>query len=88
MSGYIWHVPTNDSKATRCEYCGRPFPSTERLVLHKGITHSNQLTESEWNSFENARQEERDTLRLIRLKALLALCLLYFSIPIVYALFA
>lgn len=88
MSGYSWRLPPEDSPAARCEYCEHPFPSTERLALHKGITHSEQLTETERNSYENARQKERETLRLIRLKALLALCLLYFSIPIVYALFA
>jgi hypothetical protein len=88
MSGYSWRIPPEDSPATRCGYCEQPFPSTERLALHKGLAHTEQLTVAERDSYENARQEERETLRLIRLKALLALCLLYFSIPIVYALFA
>lgn len=87
MFQHEWRVPSEETQVAHCEYCEQPFPTEERLVLHKGLAHGNELEESEWDSYEEARQEEQQTLRMIRLKALLALCLLYFSIPIMYAVF-
>ena len=87
MAQYEWRIPSGDTQVANCDYCEQPFPTDERLVLHKGLQHSTKLDETEWDSYEEARQEEQQTVRLIRLKALVALCLLYFSIPLTYALF-
>lgn len=88
MSQSDWRVPSEDTNVACCNYCEQPFPTQEQLVLHKGLTHRDQLDGTERDSYAEARQEEQQTLRMIRLKASVALCLLYFSIPITYALFS
>jgi hypothetical protein len=81
-------VPRNDSPAGKCEYCGHPFPTTDRLVLHKGVEHPRQLDDDEEDAFLSARADEKDELRTLRLKALGALVLLYFGFVMLYAIFA
>ncbi|WP_394351399.1 DNA-binding protein [Halobaculum saliterrae] len=81
-------IPQSDSPAGRCEYCGHPFPTTGRLVLHKGLEHPQQLDDDEEEAFRSARADEEDELRTLRLKALGALVLLYFGFLMLYAIFA
>lgn len=81
-------VPQGESPAGRCEYCGHPFPTTDRLVLHKGVEHPRELDDDEEEAFRVARSDEADELRMLQLKALLALVLLYFGFLILYALVA
>ena len=40
-------VPRRDSPAGECDYCGHPFPTTDRLVLHKGLEHPQELDADE-----------------------------------------
>ena len=81
-------IPRSESPASRCDYCGHPFPTTDRLVLHKGLEHPQQLDADEEDTFLSARSDEEDELRTLRLKALGALVLLYFGLLFMYAIFA
>jgi len=81
-------IPRSDSPAGRCDYCGHPFPTTDRLDLHKGIEHAQQLDDDEEDAFLSARADEEDELRTLRLKALGALVFLYFGLLMMYAIFA
>ena len=78
-------VPRHDSPPRECDYCGHPFPTTDRLVLHKGLEHPQQLDDDEEDAFLSARADEEDELRTLRLKALGALVLLYFGFLMLYA---
>jgi hypothetical protein len=81
-------IPRSELPASRCDYCGHPFPTTDRLVLHKGLEHPQQLDADEEDTFLSARSDEEDELRTLRLKALGALVLLYFGLLFTYAIFA
>jgi hypothetical protein len=81
-------IPRNNSPEGECEYCGHPFPTTDRLHLHKGLEHPQQLDDDEEDAFFTARADEEDDLRKLRLKALAALVLLYFGLLFMYAIFA
>ncbi|GCF15634.1 hypothetical protein Harman_35690 [Haloarcula mannanilytica] len=81
-------VPRRDSPAGECDYCGHPFPTTDRLVLHKGLEHPQELDADEEDAFISARADEEDELRTLRLKALGALVLLYFGFLMLYAIVA
>lgn len=74
-----------DDEAVICDYCGRPFAREELLVLHHGQHHSEALTESERDAFEEVFDDEQERIRLFRLKALGALVILYFGFLMVYA---
>ena len=81
-------VPRSETPAGACEYCSQPFPTNERLVLHKGVEHHQQLDDSEREAFEAALTDEEDELRSLRLKALGMLVCLYFGFLFMYAIFA
>lgn len=78
-------ISPHDSPAGRCDYCGHPFPSTDRLVLHKGLEHLGELDTEEKEAFRSAQADEEDELRTLRLKALGALVFLYFGFVMIYA---
>ena len=81
-------VPRSESPEGTCTYCGQPFPTTDRLALHKGLEHPQRLDDDEQDRFTSARSDEEDELRTLRLKALGALVLLYFGLLMLYAIFA
>ena len=81
-------VPAEETPAEVCEYCKRPFVTTDRLVLHKGLEHVQVLTEPEKEAFVAARSDEEDDLRTLRLKALLLIVIVYFSFLIIYGIFS
>lgn len=81
-------VPGDESPAGTCTYCGQPFPISERLVLHKGVAHYDQLDDSEQEAFRSVYTNENDELRTLRLRALGFLVLLYFGFLFLYAIFA
>lgn len=82
------NTPPGDTPVARCEYCEQPFPSTDRLDLHRGLEHAESLTESEHERFVAAHAAEEDELRLLRLKALSMLVIVYFGFLFLYAIFA
>jgi hypothetical protein len=68
-----------------CPYCGRPFADGELLALHRGHSHTEELTAAEQEAFENAYEAEEQEIREYRLKAIGLLVVLYFGFLIVYA---
>lgn len=88
MSEIQTAVPDHETPADTCEYCGQPFRTAERLVLHKGLEHPQSLDNSERQAFRKTHADEEDDLRTLRLKALAALVLLYFGFIVLYAIYA
>lgn len=75
-----------DENAAVCGYCGRPFVRETQLSLHRGLDHPDALTDDERAAFEAAHAAESEAIRLFRLKAILALVVVYFGFLIVFAL--
>ncbi|WP_181686085.1 DUF7410 domain-containing protein [Halorhabdus salina] len=75
-----------DAAPSRCPECGRPFVREELLALHRGYDHADTLGETAIAAFEDAYEAESDRLNVFRLKALLALIVLYFLLLMTYAL--
>jgi len=88
MSDIRTAVPEHETPAGKCKYCGQPFPTTERLVLHKGVEHPQNLDTSEEEAFRRAYADEDDALGTLRLKALATLVPLYFGFILLYAIYA
>jgi hypothetical protein len=70
-----------------CEYCGAPFATEQHLALHWEQTHPEALTDEQRAAADDAGEDERQEIRLFRLKALGLLVLLYFGLMMAYALF-
>ncbi len=68
-----------------CDHCGDRFADEHLLALHRGRAHADRLSEAERAAYREAREEERDDLRLFRIKALGLLLLIYFGFIYVYA---
>jgi len=79
-------IPNHKTPNQICEYCTRPFPTSKRLILHKGLNHYNEIDDVELEAFESAYTNEEDQLQTYRLKALGTLVLLYFAFLTIYAL--
>jgi len=71
-----------------CQYCETPFAAEQYLALHWGQTHSDALTDEERTAYEDAAEDEREAIRLFRIKAIGLLVLLYFGLLMAYAVFA
>lgn len=74
--------------ARRCPYCDRAFATDDRLRLHKGIDHADDLDDEERAAYERAATAEAATLRRLKLAALLVLVGVYFGFLFVYAIVA
>jgi len=83
--GYV--LPA-DADPHVCPYCDTPFADDDYLALHLGLAHRGELSEEELTAFEEAYDDEREGLRLFRLKALGLLVVLYFGLLMTYAVFA
>lgn len=68
-----------------CSYCGARFADDELLALHRGLDHEPELTDEEREAYADAVASEREAVKLFRLKALVALLVLYFGFIFVYA---
>ncbi|MFW5918455.1 MAG: DUF7410 domain-containing protein [Haloferacaceae archaeon] len=75
-----------DADPERCPECGRPFVREELLALHRGQAHGETLDADGIDAFEAAYETESEALQLFRLKALIALIILYFGLLMTYAL--
>ncbi|MFC6951353.1 DUF7410 domain-containing protein [Halorubellus litoreus] len=74
-----------DATAHECPYCERPFTREDRVALHVGLQHYDVCTPGEEEAFEAAYLAENAEIRRYRLKAAVALILLYFGLLMVYA---
>ena len=68
-----------------CGHCGDRFADDRLLALHRWRAHREALTDAEIEAYREARTEERDDVRLFRVKALGLLLLIYFGFIYVYA---
>jgi hypothetical protein len=80
--------PTAGDDALTCAHCGQSFERERPLALHRGLRHGDALSEGERTAFEDARASEERELRRFRLKALIALVVLYFGLLMAYAAFS
>lgn len=78
-------VPDDATPAGRCRYCDRPFPTTDRLALHKGLAHADRLSGEEESAVAEARAAEETAVKELRLKAVMTLILVYFGLLFLYA---
>jgi len=85
LDSTTYDVP-DDAEPERCPECGRPFVREELVTLHRGQAHGGRLDADEIEAFEDAYEKESERLRLFRLKALIALVILYFGLLMTYAL--
>lgn len=68
-----------------CNHCGDTFVDDDLLALHKGLEHEGRLSDEERQAYRAARSEEREAMRLFRLKSLAGLLAIYFGFIYVYA---
>ncbi|WP_049899006.1 hypothetical protein [Halococcus agarilyticus] len=78
------HEPTSDDDAAVCAYCGRRFVHEDHLALHRGLDHTDAITDAERDAYETAEAAEHEALRLFRLKAVLVLVVCYFLFFVAY----
>ena len=83
----VRQTPPRDAPAEPavCSYCGARFAADDLLALHRGLEHEPELTDEEREAYVGAVASEREDVRLFRLKALVALLVLYFGFIFVYA---
>ncbi|MDS0477832.1 hypothetical protein [Natrinema sp. 1APR25-10V2] len=74
-----------DDSPNRCPYCDRPFRRARSETLHRGLEHSERLSDRERAAFDRAVREEDGEIRRFRLYALGVLVLLYFGLLILAA---
>ena len=74
-----------DATVHECPYCDRPFTREDRVALHVGLQHYDACTPAEEEAFETAYLAENAEIRRYRLKAAVALIVLYFGLLMVYA---
>lgn len=79
--------PVGTDRPVECAYCGRRFADGDLLALHRGFEHPAAIDDEERAAFETAYAAEDEDLRLFRLKALLALIVLYFTLLFAYSVF-
>lgn len=77
-------VPPDQSPATHCPYCGRPFGTEQLCALHLGEHHRTEWTDDERECYENAYDTETDELFILHLKVVGALVLTFFAFSYAY----
>lgn len=83
MGNNSHHVEDTES----CPYCNQSFPTPHIRLLHIGRKHPQSLTESEHEQFEEAKAVEAKELRILQLKSIIGLILLYFGFLFTYSIF-
>ncbi|MFC5970315.1 C2H2-type zinc finger protein [Halomarina salina] len=80
-----WETVVTDTETFDCEYCGRPFAREQFLALHYGVDHPESIDDEQRAAYAAALEEEDAELRKFRLKALLALVVVYFGFLLLWA---
>lgn len=78
-------IPDGESPA-RCPHCSQPFTSETLRTLHEGVAHYDALDDDCQEAFAEAYENEHESIRLFRLKALIVLVALYFGFLWTYSL--
>lgn len=68
-----------DASPVECRFCGRPFSTESRRILHEGLDHYERLDDATRRAFADAYEAEQEAIRVFRVKALGALVVLYFG---------
>lgn len=77
-------VAPDERVATRCPYCGRPFPRERLRTLHVGEAHPERYSEAEREAYETARDEESGELFVYHVKVVFALSIIYTLFVLAY----
>jgi len=75
-------VPDDETPATTCPYCDRPFRNDHARDLHVGEHHD--PTDPERERYEAALERERDDLWLFHARAVVGLGVIYAATVILY----
>ncbi|MFD1512156.1 DUF7410 domain-containing protein [Halomarina rubra] len=78
-------APETTDDVFACRFCGRPFARAEYRALHYGLDHEASLDDDQRAAYDAALDEEEAELRKFRLKAALALVLVYFGFLLLWA---
>lgn len=70
-------VPAAADVAAHCPYCERPFGQERLRDLHVGERHRETCTDTERETYERAREAERDDLFTYHIYVVIALGLIY-----------
>lgn len=79
-----YDVPDDESPATACPYCERPFRDKQSRVLHVGEVHHASCTGVEREAFEQVQEDERGELFYYHLKIVIALGVIWGSMAGLY----
>jgi hypothetical protein len=74
-----------DASPVDCPHCERPFVRERHRDIHVGLEHGDLADEPARTAIADAIDSERQELRLFRLKAVMALVLLYFGLLFTYS---
>lgn len=77
-------VPSDETPAVHCPYCGRPFVTEQLWMLHLGDSHQDEWTETEREEHEEAYKTESDALFIYHMKVIVALVVLFFAFMYTY----
>jgi len=77
-------LPDAETPAARCPYCDRPFDGERARDLHVGERHAGEATDVELETYEEAREAERDELFMYHVKVVVALGVIYSVVVLVY----
>lgn len=77
-------IPSDETPAARCPYCGRPFATEQLCILHLGDSHRDEWTEIEQDEHEDAYKTESDELFIYHMKVIITLVILFFAFVYTY----
>ncbi|WP_121744590.1 DUF7410 domain-containing protein [Natronorubrum halophilum] len=86
VTEYEYDVPADETPATTCPYCERPFRSERYVTYHLGVSHPEELTDDERAAFEDEREDEEFDLLTFHVKAAVTVFMTYFVFTFLYAL--
>jgi hypothetical protein len=70
-------VPDDETPATTCPYCGRPFARERHGALHVVEAHPDRASDEERDVYETVREAESNDLFIYHLKVMFGLGALY-----------
>lgn len=86
VTTYEYDVPTDETPAATCPYCGRPFRAERYATYHLGVAHPEELTDEERAAFEDEWDDEEYDLFTFHVKAAVLVFVTYFTFTLFYAL--
>lgn len=78
------YVPADQEPTVRCRYCDRPFQSERHELLHLGVAHDDEWTDTEAQEYEAAFEEETHDLFTLHVLLVIGVLLGYFFFAYLY----